>query len=188
MTGANFFIIGAITNGGSTYAFSDSVGNTYATLAQDTGNAYNGQFAYAERATPNAAQTFTVTTGSPSSYATFCVLGFSGVKTSASYDAGTNAATNTGAPAASLQAAGVTPGAGRQVVATMVGISCCGSLTVSSIDSSFVIPSPGSTGAGLFTMGMAYLIQSSGAMVQPKWTVSGSTQTLKTVIAAFSGQ
>lgn len=197
-TGANFLVIGATTNPaayGQTPAIvvSDSTSvNTWTPLTQvvyPTSSAVVQLF-YAQNATGSSSQNFRMLDSmSTPSYPTFCVMAFSGVKTSGALDAGTDLQSYTSIAQATIQTASVTPGTGKQLVITTAGNDCCRAIYATSIDSSFLPATPiYAGGIGLFSNSLSYLIQASGATVHPTWTFLNATGYLASSIAAFAGK
>lgn len=163
-TGADLICVYVSSDTGSSTGMSDSNGNTYTALTvHGTTNPNNPRLYYCLAPTVGTGHTFTYgSTGFPS----ILVQAFSGV---ASFDS-QNGSGSTGI--STLQTGSVTPPTAGCLIVTGTGSQNI----PSSINSGFTISDSIQIGGGVhYAAGMAYLIQTSAASVNPTWTFSATT-------------
>lgn len=163
-TGANLICVYVSSDTGSSTGMSDSQGNTYTALTtHGTTNPNAARLYYCLSPTVGTSHTFTYgSTGFPS----ILVQAFSGVDSFDSQNGSSATSIST------LQTGSVTPPANGCLVVTGTGSQ----IIPSSINSGFTITDSIQIGGGIhYAGGMAYLIQTSAASVNPTWTYSSST-------------
>ncbi len=165
-TGANFIAIAF--SGDSTITVTDNKSNSYTSLTTYHGAGPSMTIAYAQNATTGSGHTFTV--AGTEIYSSVVVFAVSNIKTSGAFNAGTDSGANV-APATTIQPGSITPPSGYQFLVTGIGSSA----VVATINSSFTTDSSyTNTGSPCYASQAAYLIQTTGAAVNPTWTLTGS--------------
>lgn len=181
-TGANFLILCASTYAGGSFSTpSDSKGNTWTPLTrQNNGGASACQFFYVENPTVGTGHTFTYSAAS--SFPTFTVAAFSGVKAASAFDVENGAFS--GSNITSFQPGSVTPSQASELIVTGICVDGSG-LDSASINSSFtIIDSIAALSGSYVGGGLAYLVQGAAAAVNPTWSWT-TTQAPAAVIATF---
>lgn len=186
MTGANFFIVSlGWVQGITEPTITDTSSNTWRTTLNAYHLANNNDIhpIYAWNASSSGTQTFTVSdvTGS---FASMCVLGFSGVQSSSDpFDAQNGTADSSNGTFVSTGS--ITPSVSGEVVVSGLTLGASGSIGGATIDSSMTIKVTVDTpAAGNYADGMAELIQSSAGPIDPQWQWTGN-QTDATFIVSF---
>lgn len=179
-TGANLItvITGEYVGGGTGSSITDSKGNTFTRRQYASSSPGQGTLWDCVNPTVGTGHTFTLNNNN---YSTVFVAAWSGVDTGAGYDT-SNQNTGTGS---SIQTGSITPANANSLVIAGYGSETTTSATAT-IDSGFTIldqlaPVPGTTEGG----GLAYLIQTSAAAVNPTWTLASGSSALSGMIAAY---
>jgi hypothetical protein len=163
---------------------SDSKGNTWTpvTAVGPTSGGNNGRMYYAAGGiTVGSGHTFTVS--GAASFSPIAAAAYSGADSSPFEAEGTGA---TGTNAAPSAATGVTPAEDNELVIAWVALGVDAPASVSSIDGGFTIRQSVQGVAGVsFGLGLADLIQTSGAAADPTWTLSAN-ESWATNVACFT--
>ena len=138
----------------------DSKGNTWTALTKRSGdNSSEGQIYYSIPTTVGTGHTFT-TSGGTSNYCSMCVAAFADTNASP-YEAESGAAN-------ASQPGSLTPAGNGSLLVAGIGYYTG---DPSTINSSFTVAEYQNSGAGVnFGSGLAYLIQTTAAAVNPTWT------------------
>lgn len=185
--GANTFSTSAIDTTGATLivchvtsfaarTLSDSASNTWTALTIKTSaNGTSGQLYYCANPTTSATHTFTLT--GTAFYGTLGVHCFSGTATTSAFDAenGNNAGSGT-----TVQPGSITPSQDGEVIVTGVCWKTTGTGTIT-ISDSMVKDSNAGGGGVNYAGGIASLIQTTAAAINPTWTESFSDSSLSTI-------
>lgn len=175
-SGGNFVMVAVSENSaGGVTGITDSKGNTYTPLTE--GNFQpQGRLFYAKNATCGAGHTVTE---AGNTFANICVAAFSGVDTTAPFDAEDGQAGAFGSTAQSLGA--ITPAVNGELIIAMMSFNNGGTLT---IDSGMTILDQAPTGSS-WGCGMAYLLQGTAGAINPTWTNGGGAMNGAIRIACF---
>lgn len=181
-TGANLIVIGVagFTFGQPTGTPTDSESNTWLPLSSyENGGVINAQIFYAYNPTTSASHTFTAS-GFFGTYSV-AVQAWNG-SASSPFDQENG---NGGFAGGSTLAPGsVTPSTNDQLVVSVLGYGGGPATTIVSIGDGFTISDQtGTTPA--YVIGMAYLIQTTAAAVNPTWTLDDAPNAAATAIATF---
>lgn len=183
-TGASLLII-HVASFAAVDSVSDSKGNTWTPLTSHGGaNSRHTRFWYAANPTVGSGHTFTVS--GTLIFPHIAVAAFSGAATTSPFDQENGA---TSADATTLATGSVTPGEDNELLVS----GCCGAMTSSpTINSGFTVTDDAPFGSGNNMQGgLAYLVQTSAAAVNPTWNfnntggVGASIATFK--VAAVGG-
>ncbi len=166
---------GYYTGGGSPSGFTDSLGNSWATLTPSTFSNQGSLFGYAKAPSVSSSQTFGVTLG----FGTACAVSFSGSDQSAPFDVENGSATGGGAP---VNSGSITPAANSLVLASIcLPVSAGTGLTYSN---GFAKTDEGQPVGGCFGNALAYKVITSSAATSTDFGAwSGSSAS--TAIASF---
>jgi hypothetical protein len=181
-TGANFVVVNIAIDSYYYGQLSDSNSNHYTTLTHHLDSPILRMYYTDIAPTVGAGHTWTV--AQTGIYVSVCVEAWSGIVQPSPFDAGMDVGVHS-ASATSLATGSMTPSAGRKLVVTAMGLWVAGA-TPYTVDSSFtnvdgVLPSSGVN----YGSGMASLVQSTGAAVNPTWSESGSACLMTVAQAAF---
>lgn len=165
-SGAGLIVAVIATSGLTTGAFGDSKGNTWSELTEAS-SSINSRIVYCANPNVGSGHTFTVNGGS-SPFASIAVAAFSGGAASP-FDASTQSSGSSASPSAG---SGITPAQNDELVIAAVGT---GGGVIDAIDGGFNISDKSDfLDAHHYGAGLAYLIQTSAAAVDPTWTLSAS--------------
>lgn len=183
--GANFIAVAVVWSASISITLTENGGNgaPNSTLTKYTRPVIAGavEWFYWENPTVQASHTFTVTGAGQASG--ICVIPISGMLTSSTFDTGTDSGSTTGTTTCSP--GNITPSSGRKVILTAINGGA--TATTFAIDSSFVTAGQFAGVGGVNYGGAAAsLIQTTGATVNPTWTVDAGLSGC--AIAAFKGQ
>jgi hypothetical protein len=180
-TGANL-IVASVTDYTTPAVLSDSNGNTWTALAR-SGSASSPftRLYYCDSPIVGAGHTFTASASG--SVPTINVVAFSGALGASSYDSPNQNGATTGSNVTSIQpGSSGTPSVDGCVIVTACSVQTLNTLA---INSSFTIANQiGFVAAQRFGAGIAYLIQTTAAAVNPTWSWS-NPNTTATRIAVF---
>lgn len=168
-TGATLLVAVTVSyNPSGASTVTDSKTNTWTALTtyKPTGASNNTTIWYAANPTVGTGHTFTDTTGN---FNLLCVAAFSGVSSSP-FETGTDTGLN-GGLVSSIQPGSVTP-AGNGELIISAGSNDGGAALL--IDSSFIITDQVQAAVTAYQGGLAYLIQSTAAAVNPSWSWVGN--------------
>lgn len=180
-TGSTLIVVGCVGGQGSgDLGVIDSSLNTWTKLTVRSGGGLGVATYYSANPTTSAAQTFTCSNGVVFTYPSIYMTAFSGTLTASVFDAengyngGSNSPQQTGA---------VTPAGDGEVFVTAAWLN--NQSSAASLDSGFTVSDsliqvPGFAYGGA----MGYLIQGTGALVNPTWT-GGGADLVAAEIAAF---
>lgn len=171
-TGANLIVatFSGYSINASPLSMTDSKSNTWTLIASYTSTVTRTSMYYCIPTTVGSGHTFTggVVSGGGAYYPCLAIMAWSGA-TATPFDKH-NGATSTGAT--SIQTGSVTPSTNNELLLTAVGFAATDTYTV---DSSFTIEDQHNYGAGTnFGLAFAYLIQTTAAAVNPKWSCGTS--------------
>jgi hypothetical protein len=160
-TGASLIVLVVVISNTQTTDPTDSAGNTWTALTLATAGASKERIYYCVSPTTSSTHTFSLS-------ATFVpsigVMAFSGTSTSSPFDQQSTGTQNFGF---TCQTGSVTPSVNGELLIS--GVSFQNSNTVS-IDSSFNTPLQVNNSSNNLGIGMAYLVQSTAAAINPTWT------------------
>lgn len=150
------------------YTVVDNKSNTFTPrTVYNTGTNSSVAIYYAQAPTVGSGHTFTATSAE---FASICVAGFSGSITSPFDQENGNGSTST----SSIQPGSVTPSENNELVISGVVAHTGGDPF--SINSGFTIAVQNDGSPSSFPGGLAYIIQTSAAAVNPSWSLAGSGQ------------
>src|SRR5215204_4614006 len=162
-TGADLIVVGVACSPGSEPIITDSKGNTWIQLTSYTGGVRSVIW-YSRPTSVGSGHIFTAT--GPSTYASITIAAFSG-SVALPFDA-QNGATGTGAVASA--SSGITPSQNDSLVVANVATD---TVTPSSIGGGFTALAAIPAGS-YYNNRLAYLIQTTAALADPDWSLSGS--------------
>jgi len=168
MTGANFYVLVYAGFSASTATVTDSNSDTFTLVPSGWGSG-NPYFAYKQNATGTSSMTFTIT--NTGNYVSFCVLGFSGMKTS-SADEGVISFNSSCCSVSTLQAGSVTPTQSSNLLISAIAVNSTNAAAWT-IDSGFSTPvkfDGFSTSGNPLSNAISYKIQTGTAAFNPTWT------------------
>lgn len=151
---------------------SDSKGNTWTSLTDQTRNNYHNRLFYVANPTVGTAHTFS----NGGAFPGLAVASFSGVKVTTPFDQ-ENGATSGTTP---ISTGSVTPSENNELVVAGLGFE---PTSVSSINGGFTIAAT-SINSGGVGASLAYLVQTTAAAANPAWTTAGNGD-LEATIATF---
>lgn len=168
-TGASLLIVAVASF--NTPTLSDSAGNTFTGLTQQTAGHFSIQLFECYSPITSSSDTFTVS--GANSYASLAVAAFSGTSGSA-VDTSSGATDTTGS--STLQTGSITPTHNDELIVSGVTVSdWTATLSVNSgLTITDQVASASGMGAGV---ALAYLVQASAAAINPTWTKTGGTGT-----------
>lgn len=166
-TGANLLVAAITRWTGGTATLTDSKGNTWTALTENTYTTVGCRLYYCVNPTVGTGHTFSES--GTTTYATLCVAAFASGATSATLDqSATNGDGNT-----FLDVGPLTPSTSGQLIITALGFDVN---EVVAINSGFTITNQVALAAGQHEGGaMAYLIQGAAAAVTPRWSWTSTT-------------
>lgn len=176
-TGANFIVLGISSTAGQTYTVTDSKGNTPTHIRQDTSG--SSQIDMFEFVAPIVGAGHTFSANGSAIFASIYVLYASGSNVvPLDQQNGANSA-----GATSLQPGSVTPVQNGELIVTAI-TDFTG--TAPTIGSGFTITNAQAfTSAVNYAGGMAYLIQTTAAAINPTWTSFGASIACAASIVSF---
>ncbi|MFZ2522503.1 MAG: hypothetical protein WAX44_03280 [Minisyncoccia bacterium] len=178
-TGANFIIITAAYNTGSTPTISDNKSNTWTPLTDSVVvGSVTTRLYYSQNPTVGSGHTFSNTASS--NYSSVCVAAFSGVATS-SMDV-QNGATNS---STTIQPGSVTPSVDKELLVTGLGWNVGRTTYPPTINSSFTVATSSNFLSGNhYGCSIGYYIQATSSAANPTWSL-GSSQSNAARISTF---
>lgn len=175
-TGADLIVIATAFNHGTSISIADSNGNTWSALATQTSAGSAGTLYYTRATAVGAGHTFSVT--GAATFPALAVAAFAGSKATSPLDQNTGTFANSGT---TLAPGSITPAEGSELIIT---VNACNS-NPNAIGSGFTLLDHLPVGGGTnFGVGLAYLIQTAAAAVNPTWTIAATTNQCLT-IASF---
>jgi hypothetical protein len=178
-TGAGLIVLNiGFDSGGSGLAVSDSASNTWTPLTVRNNGTVEEQLFYSASPTTSASHTFSVS--GTNVYASITAAAFGGAAAPFDLQSGNVGSSN------QPNAGSITPSQANELV--IAGVACSASVT--SIDSSFIIPTNGTianVGGQHAGCGIAYLIQTTAAAANPNWLIGLSTNWAAEIAAFKAG-
>lgn len=170
-TGATLLVVLiADYRGGTGFSLSDSKGNSWTALTQQTtsgGLVGRCQIHYCVPTSVGSGHTFTYS-GS-GGYPIIMAMAFSGTHATTPFDAENGAVTTTGT---TIQPGSLTPSENNEVVVTVVSEN---NGTAPTIDSGYTVAQSGAaSGGNNVAGGAAYIIQTTASATNPTWTIGAS--------------
>lgn len=176
-TGANLIVISVAWYSTEDYSVSDSEGNSYTPLTTRTGGSQKNKLFWCVNPNVGSSHTFTATTPGGSGYPVIGVVAVSGAHSSPFDQQNGNGATS----GTSLQPGSITPSENGCLVVT--GLDCGVGVSIS-INGGFTADTIGYVGAVNIGGGIARLIQTTAAAVNPTWSWTDTAESAAS-IASF---
>ncbi len=178
--GANLIVLTAsyYSLGGQSGIF-DNQGNTYIQITTTTGAGGSGNSLY-YCFNPNTNASHTFGANGATNYPSIGVQAWSG-SVSSPLDQNNNGGSGN---STTVSPGNVTPTEDNELIVTGLTVNLN---SVSSIDSGFTISDSINASTGVFSTGMAYLVQTSASSENPTWTYSSTADQGVATIATFKG-